>query len=111
MFGNTISRGYRVTHLTNIVDLDMIAGIQLRSDNGDLFQRLHEFVTEVCERLDSVTDRGDGGYAKYEKFDNTTSSVTIANYSPMKRVARSSYRGIVITGDRTIVISGSTLFT
>jgi len=53
-----------VTHLTNIVDLDMIAGIQLRSDNGDLFQRLREFVTEVCQRLDSITDRGDGGYAK-----------------------------------------------
>ena len=55
-----------MTHLTNIVDVDVIASIQLRSDNGDLFQRLREFVTEVCQRLDSVTDRGDGGFKVYE---------------------------------------------
>ena len=56
----------------------MVSGIQLRTDNGHLFQRLHEFVTEICQRLDSVADRGDGSYKKYEERNNTTSSINIA---------------------------------
>jgi len=105
------SRHYGVTHLTNIVDLDMVSGIQFRTDNGHLFQRFREFVTEVCQRLDSVANRGDGSYKRYEERNNTTSSITIANSSPMKRVALSSCLEIVITGDKTMVISGSNLLT
>jgi len=101
------SRYYGVTHLTNIVDLDVVSGIQFRTENGHLFQRLHEFITEVCQRLNSVANRGNSSYKKYEERNNTTSSITVANSSPMKRVALSSCLGMVITGDRTMVISGS----
>ena len=89
----------------------MVSGIQFRTENGHLFQRLHEFVTEVCQRLNSVANCGDGGYKKCEECNNTTSSIDIANFSPMKRVALSSCLGIVITGDKTMVISGSILLT
>ena len=88
----------------------MVSGIQFRTDNGHLFQRFREFITEVCQRFDSVANRGDGSYKKYEERNNTTSSMIIAN-SPMKRVALSSCLEIVITGDKTMVISGSKLLT
>jgi hypothetical protein len=102
------SRHYGVTHLANIVDLDMVSGIQFRTDNGHLFQRFREFITKVCQRFDSVANRGDGSYKKYEERNKI--SMTIAN-SPMKRVALSSCLEIVITGDKTMVISGSKLLT
>jgi len=56
----TQSGYYGITHLTNIIDLDVISG----SENGHLFQRLHEFITEICQRLDSITNCGDGSYKK-----------------------------------------------
>jgi hypothetical protein len=72
------SRHYGVTHLTNIADLDMVSGIQFRTDNGYLFQRFREFVTEICQRLDSVANRGDGSY-KYEEHNNTPTLKFLTN--------------------------------
>lgn len=100
-----------MTHLTNILNLNMIPSLQFRADNGHLFQSLQELIAEVCQCLDCVTNRGDNGYDKYEECNNTTSSIISVANSPIKRVALSSCRGTVIVGDNTIVISGSILLT
>jgi hypothetical protein len=47
----------------------------------------------------------------YEQYNNTTGSIINVNYSPMNRVALSWCRGVVNIGDKTRVISGSTLVT
>ena len=95
-----------MTHLADILKLNMIPSLQLRTDHGHLFQDLQQLVANVRQRLDCVTNRGDGGYKACEQSNNTTSVINIY-YLPMNRLALSWCRGVVKRGDKTTVISGS----